>query len=150
MRPFLRIEGNGDQEFTYAEVHWKKEGRPIQIERVTGDRVATDVEETIENSLTSEDPGARRVVEHLRGVTEIVYLEMGINDSLHLGATLAEALAFFIAAQGNGLVWFYHRDWASPNDRGASIFTTTSCCRLAPVLVTTLVRVVTPAHPARR
>jgi hypothetical protein len=35
-----------------------------------------------------------------------------------------EEPAFFIAEQGDGLVWFYHRDWASPEDRGANIFTT--------------------------
>jgi hypothetical protein len=33
-------------------------------------------------------------------------------------------LAFFVAEQGDGLVWFYHRDWASPADRGTNIFTT--------------------------
>jgi hypothetical protein len=29
MRPFLRVEGDTDHEFAYAEVHWRKEGRPI-------------------------------------------------------------------------------------------------------------------------
>jgi hypothetical protein len=53
-----------------------------------------------------------------------VYLEMRIDDSLHLGATLAEVVAFFIAEQGDGLVWFYHRDWASPDDPSTTIFTT--------------------------
>ena len=64
------------------------------------------------------------MAEHLRGVAEVVDFEMGIDDSLHLGATLAEVLGFFIAEEGDGLVWFYHGDWASPEDRGAIIFTT--------------------------
>jgi hypothetical protein len=63
-------------------------------------------------------------VKHLRRCEEIVDLELGVDDSLHLGATLAEALAFYIAAQGDGLVWFYHHDWASPADRGATLWVT--------------------------
>jgi hypothetical protein len=125
MRPFLRVEGDPDPEFVYAEVHWKKEGRPIQIERVADPkRVREEVDETIENWLTSQEPGPRRVAEHLRSVCEVVDLEMGIGDSLHLGATLAEVIAFRIAEEGDGLVWFYHRDWASPDDRGVTLFTT--------------------------
>src|SRR5262249_29235856 len=62
MRPLLRIEGQADSELSYAEVHWKEEGRPIQIERVADEgSVRTDVDEVIENWLDSEEPGARRV-----------------------------------------------------------------------------------------
>jgi len=51
-------------------------------------------------------------------------MQMAVADSNHLGATIGEVLAFFLAETGDGLVWFYRRDWASPDDRGAIIWTT--------------------------
>lgn len=121
MRPHLRVEGD-DGPFDYVEVHWKpKKGRPIQIERVDDrDHVRADVGEVLAELSGVE--GAERVCEHLKGVKEIVYFEMGIDDSLNLGATLTEVLAFFVAEAGDGLVDFYRRDWASPDDRGANVF----------------------------
>jgi hypothetical protein len=120
MRPHLRVEGEAP--FVYAEVHCKPEGRPIQISRRVD--VEGELIETIENLPLSETPGAQQVKEQLRLTKEIVHFEMGISDSNHLGAVLAEVLAFFIAEQGEGLVWFYHRDWASPTDRGANLWNT--------------------------
>ncbi len=122
IRPHLRVEGEGGP-FDYAEVHWRPSGRPIQIERVTApNRVRGDVDEVLEELSGLEATGARRVCEHLRGVREVVYFEMGIGDSLHLGATLTEVLAFFVADAGDGLCDFYRRDWASPADRATNIF----------------------------
>jgi hypothetical protein len=129
MQPHLRVEGGRDQHgnasarFDYIEVYWKAgESRPIQIERTTD--VATDIAETLENLPASNAAGAQRVRAHLARTIEIVYFEMGISDSLHLGATLSEVLAFFVAERGDGLVWFYHRDWAAPDDRGTNLWTT--------------------------
>lgn len=123
MRPHLRIVAEGTP-FTRAEVHWKPGGRPIQIDRIVDDAPA-HLAELLEGELPeARTADAKRVVEHLRRCEEIVYLELGVDDSLHLGATLAEVLAFYIAAQGDGLVWFYHRDWASPADRGATLWVT--------------------------
>lgn len=121
----LRIEAPdaiaGD--FRYAEVHWKPKGRPIQIRRE--DASDAEIEETLgELPPSSSSAGAQRVREHLAETREIVELEMGINDSLDLGATLAEVLAFYIAEEGDGMVWFYHRDFAAPDDRAANILVT--------------------------
>jgi hypothetical protein len=129
MEPHLRIEGGRDRhgnmspELEYAEVYWKPQpSRPIQIERV--EDVREEIAETLENLPESDSAGARRVREHLARVVEVVYFEMGIDDSMHLAATLSEVLAFMIAEQGDGLVWFYRRDWASPEDRGENLWTT--------------------------
>jgi hypothetical protein len=122
MRPRLHIEAQPGPEFTRADVHWKESGRPLQIERVVD--VAAEIEETLENLPEADTAGAREVREHLRACTEIVDLELGFDDIVDLGAPLAEVLAFHIAEQGDGLVWFYHRDWASPRDRGATLWTT--------------------------
>ena len=127
MKPFLRVEGetrDAANEFSYVEVHWKKEGRPIQIDRVVGKGARAHIDEAIEELAAYDSPGGERVRAHLTASTEIVYLELGIPDSLHLGATLSEVLAFYIAEEGDGLVWFYHRDFASPDNRGANILTT--------------------------
>lgn len=124
MLPHLRVEGDPDR-FAPVEVYWKPgDGRPIQIARTTD--VAGEIAETLENLPASRSNGARRVRDHLARTIEIVHVELGIDDSLHLGATLSEVLAFFIAEQGDGLVWFYHRDWASPDDRGANLWVTRS------------------------
>jgi hypothetical protein len=123
MLPHLRVVAEGAP-FTYGEVHWKPAGRPIQIERVVDDAPAHLAELLEEGLPEARTAGAKRVAKHLRECQEIVYLELGIDDSMHLGATLAEVLAFYIAEQGDGLVWFYHREWASPGDRGKTLWTT--------------------------
>src|SRR5262245_17950159 len=91
IKSHLRIERKPGKEFTYCEVHWKPTGRPIQIERVIGAEAKGEIEETLEEGLPpSKSAGAKRVREHLRSCVEIVHFEMGIPDSNHLGATLAE------------------------------------------------------------
>jgi len=120
--PHLRVVRVGSG----VEVHWKANGRPIQIEVVHGDKVAAYIDELIQVELPpSDEPGAHRVRMHLSETRSIVYMEMGISDSNHLGATIGEVVAFFLAEVGEGLVWFYHRDWASPDDRATTIWTTT-------------------------
>ena len=54
----------------------------------------------------------------------IVSFEMGISGSNHLAATITEVLAFHFAERADGLVWFYYRDFVSPDDRGATLLTT--------------------------
>ena len=122
IRPHLRVEAASAPELRYAEVHWKPAGRPIQISRAT--EVAGELAETLENLPEADMSGARRVRAHLASCQEIVHFEMGIDDSLHLGAVLGEVLAFCFAEEGDGLIWFYHRDWASPEDRGLCLWTT--------------------------
>lgn len=136
MKPHLRVVGDeagpnppaggiNAATFDYAEVHYKPEGRPIQIERVTGAPAKETVQETLNEVLPpAKTVGARRVRAHLEDTVELVEFELGIPDSLHLGATLTEVLAFFVAAEGDGLVWFYGRDWASPSNRGKTLWKT--------------------------
>ena len=120
MWPHLRIDEN-------LEIHWKPSGRAIQIDFVSGAEAGRHIARLIDDSLPpAESAGARRVLEHLAECTEIAYLELGIDDSFHLGATLAEVVAFYLARQGDGLVHFYHREWASPEDRAETLWTTTS------------------------
>ncbi|MCX5744322.1 MAG: hypothetical protein NT062_17670 [Proteobacteria bacterium] len=62
--------------------------------------------------------------EHLSKSVEVVGFELGASGSLHLGATISEVLAFYVAEQGEGVVWFYAREFASPHDRGATLWQT--------------------------
>jgi len=118
--PHLRVELAGGT----VEVYWKPEGRPIQIDVVGGDEVRGYIAEMVEEQLPpAEHPGALRVLAHLAETRSIVFIQMGVADSHHLGATIGEVLAFAIAEAGDGLVLFYERDWASPDDRGENIWT---------------------------
>jgi hypothetical protein len=122
MWPHLRVSGDNG----VFEVQWKPPGgRPLQIDTVDGERARGDLAELLQEELPEpEDDAARAVCSHLRECREIIYIEMGIDDSNHLGATLAEVIGFYLAAEGDGLVWFYHREWASPKDRGSNLWTT--------------------------
>lgn len=49
---------------------------------------------------------------------------MGLDGSQHLAATLAEVIAFYLAERGDGIIWFYHREFAAPDDRGTALWQT--------------------------
>ena len=102
------------------EIHWHEQQRPIQIE--CGPPLDGEIEETLDNLPPSDLPGAARVREHLAATREVVSLEMGIDGSLHLAATISEVLAFYLAERGDGIIWFYHREFASPEDRAATLW----------------------------
>jgi hypothetical protein len=127
--PYLSAEWAGDA----VNFYWKA-GRPLRVEVLHGDRATDDVAELVENlPSTSSDgsdgaagsDGEQRVRAHLRETRSIVYIQMGIDDSNHLGATIGEVLAFHIAEQADGIVRFYDREWAAPADRGVAIWTAT-------------------------
>lgn len=107
-----------------AEIHWHREQRPIQISHDTD--VAAEVAETLENLPKSRTRNAKRVRDHLAKTVSIVAFEMGIIGSNDLAATISEVLAFWFAERADGLVWFYHREFASPDDRGETLWTTGS------------------------
>ncbi|MEW2386305.1 hypothetical protein AB0873_30090 [Micromonospora sp. NPDC047707] len=127
----LRVEPAGDGR-AWIEVHWKPEGRPIQIGSVTDKRQIADMlEESLPAatgpgaaSATGEPGPPTRVRTHLRQCQQIVNFELSIDDAQHLGATIGEVLAFFIAGAGEGLVWFFGQGWAFLDDRAATIWTT--------------------------
>ncbi len=105
-----------------AEIHWHEKQRPIQV--AWGPPLDGEIAETLENLPESKSKGAARVRKHLQQTREVVSFEMGIDGSMHLAATISEVLAFYFAAQGDGLVWFYHREFASPDDRGETVWKT--------------------------
>jgi hypothetical protein len=120
----LRVE-SADDGGAQIQVHWKPEGRPIQISTVTGGQALEQIAETLEEFLPpGTDPDLVRIRWHLNQCQQVVNFEMGIDDAQHLGATIGEVLAFFVAETGDGMVWFFDRDWVSPDDRAATIWTT--------------------------
>lgn len=104
------------------EIHWHEHERPIQVE--CGPPLPGEVDETLEELPDSDLPEAIGVREHLATTTQVVALEMGIDGSHHLAATICEVLAFYLAERGDGIIWFYHREFASPRDRGATLWQT--------------------------
>lgn len=105
-----------------VNVCWRHGGRPMQLRVVRGADAAAHVTALKDQLPPSDDAGARRVLAHLSRTTSIVNIDMALDDANHLGATVGEVLAFFIAELGDGLIYFYGRDWASPTDRASSLW----------------------------
>jgi hypothetical protein len=118
----FRIEPADGRLDSLVEIHWHESQRPIQIR--CEPTVEGEIDETLENLPPSDRPGAARVRAHLAATREIVELQMGVDGSLHLAATISEVLAFYLAERGDGIVWFYHRDFASPDDRATTLWQT--------------------------
>lgn len=116
-----RLEAQGPS-IDGVELHWHAKQRPIQLS--AGPPLPGELEETLENLPDDEGEGPARVREHLKQTRQVVDFEMGIDGSHHLAATISEVLAFFVAEKGDGLVWFFHREFASPDDRGANLWKT--------------------------
>jgi hypothetical protein len=117
----LRIEG-GEHGLGSIEIHWHGTQRPIQVG--CEPPLHGEIDETLEDLPEDDTQAARRVREHLRATLEVVDFEMGIDGSHHLAATITEVLAFYLAREGDGLVWFYHREFASPDDPGEALWIT--------------------------
>jgi len=106
------------------EVHWKPEGRPIRVKSVTGPEAREQVTEALEEFLPpATEPGPARIRDHLHQAQQVVNLEMSAEDAQHLGAALGGLLALSFAESNDGLVWFFDRDWVSPEDPAATIWT---------------------------
>lgn len=119
LRLHLRIEAVGSS----INVHWKPAGRPIHVTTLLGPAAAAEAAETMSEFVADATvAGSLRVRECLRSCEQIVHFEMGGADAQHLGAPLGEVLAFSVAEAGDGLVWFFGREWASPADRGTTIW----------------------------
>ncbi len=114
-----RLEAHGTS-IDGVQIHWHATQRPIQIR--SGPPLAGEIEETLEHLPDSNEAGAARVRAHIRAARHVVEFEMGIDGSQHLAATIGEVLAFFLAEAGDGIVWFYSREFASPEDRGATLW----------------------------
>ncbi|NOU28334.1 MAG: hypothetical protein HOO96_10570 [Polyangiaceae bacterium] len=117
----FRIDAD-DASIHGVEIRWDGVQRPIQVSAAPP--LEGELEETLENLPESDAPGAARVREHVGATVEIVDFEMGIGGSNHLAATIAEVLAFYVAEQADGIVWFYNDEFAAPDDRGATLLST--------------------------
>ncbi|MBH0776414.1 hypothetical protein [Nocardia bovistercoris] len=120
--PNLRIERHGAE----IEVRWKPAGPHLQIRAVTGAAAENDIAEVLSDRLPAAiGPGPDRVRARLARATQVVYLEMGKTDARGLGAVFGEALAFRMAAAGDGMVWLFDRRWAVPEERAVPIWSHT-------------------------
>ena len=115
----FRLEQASASDIDGVELHWHSKHRPIQVRR--GPPLGDELAELGEGLEKLKSKGAVRVRKHLEAVVEVVEFEMGIPGSLDLAATIAEVLAFFVAERGDGLVLFYNREFAAPDDRGATL-----------------------------
>jgi hypothetical protein len=101
-------------------IRWHEQQRPIQIE--CEPPLPDELEEALDELPDDQSAVAARVRAHLAATTEVVAIEMGIDGSQHLAATIAEVLAFYLAERGDGIIRFYDREFASPQDRGATLW----------------------------
>lgn len=115
----FRLEQDDPADIDGVELHWHEQHRPIQVRREPP--IPGELEELSEGLEKLESRGATLVREHLKKTVEVVEFEMGVPGSLELAATLSEVLAFFVAERGDGIVLFYNREFAAPDDRGATL-----------------------------
>jgi hypothetical protein len=115
----FRLEHDEGNDIDGVELHWHAEHRPIQVRR--GPPLGGELDELLEELQEATSNGSNRVRDHLAMTTEVVEFEMGVQGSLDLAATISEVLTFFIAERGDGIVLFSHREFAAPDDRGATL-----------------------------
>lgn len=115
----FRLEHADPRELDGVELHWHPQQRPIQVRR--GPPLHDELAELLDGMTERAAQGSERVRAHLEQVTEIVEFELGIPGAHHLAATITEVLAFFVAERGAGIVLFYGREFAAPDDRGATL-----------------------------
>jgi hypothetical protein len=115
----FRLEHADAKDLDGVELHWHEKHRPIQVRR--GPPLGGELAELLEGLEGVKSKGAARVRKHLKETLEVAEFEMGIPGSLDLAATISEVLAFFVAERGDGIVLFYNREFASPENRGATL-----------------------------
>ncbi|GAA2461373.1 hypothetical protein ACFOS0_20140 [Nocardia seriolae] len=77
----------------------------------------------IHADAASAGPGPGLIRGHLAAVRHVINIEMSAADSTSMGAVLGEIVALELAAAGDGLVWFFGKDWVSPEDRAGTVWT---------------------------
>jgi hypothetical protein len=117
----FRID-DGEPTLDGASIVWHAEQRPIQI--AIGPPLDGEIAETLENLPDDEGGGPDRVRAHLAATVSILCFEMGVGGSNNLAATISEVIAFYVAKRFDGLVWFFHDEFASPDRRGAALWDT--------------------------
>ncbi|MRH90567.1 hypothetical protein GFY24_24520 [Nocardia sp. SYP-A9097] len=104
-------------------VEWKAAGAGMRISSVTGAEVVAQVGEALGESLIGAvGPGADRVRAHLAGTTQVVNIEMALDDSHGLGAVFGSVIALRIAADAQGLVWYFDQEWVDPEKPGEALW----------------------------
>jgi len=89
------------------DVHWWPDRRPIQVGAHTGAAADERVAETLEE----QDDLPDGIGDHLADCVQVVDIELVLDPVGDLNETVAEVLAFAVAAAGDGLVWFYDQEW---------------------------------------
>ncbi|MFB8005065.1 hypothetical protein [Nocardia sp. NPDC056000] len=107
---------------TAVDVYWTESGRPLQIS--FSPAAAEEVSEAVSQVLGAADgPGPVLIRDHLAAVRHVINIEMAAADSMSMGAVLGEIVALELAAASDGLVWFFGKDWVSPQDRAGTLWT---------------------------
>jgi hypothetical protein len=114
LRAHLRVVA-GDGTFERADVHWSPGRRSIQITREEDPEA--ELATLLDDLPDDHSPGAERVRAHIADTVEVVHIELGFDAAEGLGGIVTEVLAYYLAERGDGLVCFYHSDWAAPTDR---------------------------------
>lgn len=117
MWKILRI----DRDTPPLELHWSDEHRPIQLSVYDDELREGVIGETIDE-VDDESAGAERVRQHVAATRQIVGFELGFGGADSLGGILVEELAYAIAERGDGIIWFWHRAFASADDRSNAIW----------------------------
>ncbi|MGV9408802.1 hypothetical protein ACWDOP_02715 [Nocardia sp. NPDC003693] len=104
------------------EVHWTESGHPllISVNTIPAEEVSEILDEVIAEAT---GPGPERIRDHLAAVRLAINIEMSAADSRSMGAVLGEIVALELAAAGDGLVWFFDKDWVSPEDPADTVWT---------------------------
>lgn len=106
------------------DVHFAASGRPLQISTASGREAEAQITETMaEFPIESQEAGVLLVREHLNMCVQVINIEMEPDAVGAVGAELGGELAYAIAEDGEGLVWFFDRDWVSPSDRATTLWT---------------------------
>ncbi|MQA95283.1 MAG: hypothetical protein GEV11_11790 [Streptosporangiales bacterium] len=125
--PDLRVETARDAGAS-IDVHYRADGRPIQLSTLVGREAAGQVTETLaELPLESKEAGVLLVREHLNMCVQVINIELDAaaegDLGTVLGTVLGAELAYAIAEDGDGLVWLFDREWISPADRTTPVWT---------------------------
>jgi hypothetical protein len=89
------------KEWGFFAVNYRKDKRPIHVERLTGDEVPEMIEEALER-LEEGTGETDRVREHLRATRQVIHFEMGdIPDEVW---DMLDETELFIATQLDGII----------------------------------------------
>ncbi|MEV6067463.1 hypothetical protein AB0L82_12995 [Nocardia sp. NPDC052001] len=115
----LRIDADAE-----VSVGWKTEGRGMRVWHALGADVVAQVGEVLgEHLIDAVGPGPDRIRAHLAETTQVVNIEMSVEDSHRLGAVFGSVIALRIAEEAEGLVWYFDQEWVDPHKPAETLWT---------------------------